>query len=260
MNISARQQDIVELIRQRGFLSVQALADHFMVTPQTIRRNINELCDANLLRRRHGGAEYIDAPSINLSYDSRRISYPEEKKAISIFVANLIPSRSSVSFGIGTTPEFVARAMLNHEDLTVITNNVNVAVTLGANPSNRIIMPGGVMRVPDLDFLGPHVEEMYRNYRVDFAVFGVGGIEPDGTFVDFDRPEVLVRAAMLENCRTSILVADTSKFGRLAPARGGSLADPDMIVLNALPDVAVTPLLADSTIAAKLRLANEDSK
>nr|WP_246272736.1 DeoR family transcriptional regulator [Phyllobacterium pellucidum] len=80
MNISARQQDIVELIRQRGFLSVQTLADHFMVTPQTIRRNINELCDANLLRRRHGGAEYIDAPSINLSYDSRRISYPEEKK------------------------------------------------------------------------------------------------------------------------------------------------------------------------------------
>lgn len=255
MSISARQQEIIDLIRVGGFLSVESLADHFAVTPQTIRRDVNTLCDANLLRRRHGGAEYVDAPAVNLPYGSRRISNLAAKKAIGRFVASVIPNHASVSFGIGTTPEFVARAMVDHEDLTVVTNNVNVAVALSANPSNRIIMPGGVMRLPDLDFLGQQVEDMYRSYRVDFGVFGVGGIEPDGTFVDFDRAEVLARTALLESCRLSVLVADASKFGRPAPASGGTLAEPGMIVLDALPDIAAHPLAVDEAIADKIRVA-----
>lgn len=257
MGISSRQQEIIDRIRANGFVSVESLADHFTVTPQTIRRDINVLCDANLLRRKHGGAEYVDAPAVNLPYGSRRISNLESKKAIGSLVAGLIPNHASVSFGIGTTPEFVARAMIDHEDLTVVTNNINVAVALSANPSNRIIMPGGVMRLPDLDFLGPHVEEMYRNYRVDFGVFGVGGIEPDGTFVDFDRAEVLARTALLESCRLSVLVADVSKFGRQAPASGGSLADPGMIVLDGKPDPSAAPHTLDAVVAGKIRLAVE---
>lgn len=258
-SLSTRQQDIVALIRRQGFLSVENLADHFAVAPQTIRRDINSLCDANLLRRRHGGAEYIDAPAVNLPYGSRRINNLEAKKAIGAYVASLVPSHASVSFGIGTTPEFVARAMIDHEDMTVITNNANVAMVLSGNPSNRIIMPGGVMRLPDLDFLGPQVEEMYRNYRVDFGIFGVGGIEPDGTFVDFDRAEVLARTALLESCRLSVLVADLSKFGRQAPASGGTLADPGMIVLDALPDTAATPPAGEAAIADKMRIARDIS-
>lgn len=255
MTITIRQQEIIDLVRRNGFLSVEALADRFSVTPQTIRRDINGLCDINLLRRRHGGAEYVDAPLLNLPYESRRISHLEAKKAIGAHVASLVPNHASVSFGIGTTPEFVARAMLDHEDLTVITNNLNVAMTLSANQSNRVIMPGGLLRLPDRDFLGPQVEEMFRNYRVDFGIFGVGGIEPDGTFVDFDRAEVLVRTAMLESCRSSILVADVSKFGRQAPARGGGLSDPDMIVLDTPPPAAFAPLFEEAAVAAKLRLA-----
>jgi len=256
-SITSRQQEIVDLVRLNGFTPVEKLAEYFAVTPQTIRRDVNGLCDANLLRRKHGGAEYVDSPAVNLPYGSRRISNLAAKQAIGAYVASQIPNHASVAFGIGTTPEFVARAMVSHEDLTIVTNNVNVAVALSANPSNRIVMPGGVMRLPDLDFLGPQVEEMYRSYRVDFGVFGVGGIEPDGTFVDFDRTEVLARTAILESCRLSVLVADTSKFGRLAPASGGSLADPDMIVLDSLPDLAAHPLPAEAAIADKIRIAGE---
>lgn len=256
MNLTPRQHDIVDLARQGGFLSVEELADHFSVTPQTIRRDINTLCDANLLRRRRGGAEYVEAPRVNLPYDSRRIIHPVAKQAIGALVASLIPSGASVSFGIGTTPEFVALAMQEHEDLTVITNNLNVAMALSVTPSNRIILPGGAMRVPDRDVLGPHVEEMYRNYRVDFGVFGVGGIEPDGTLVDFDRAEVLARAAMLESCRRSILVADISKLGRPAPARGGHLSDIDMLVLDAPPPFPFEGLFEVDGIAARLTIAS----
>lgn len=257
MTLSTRQHDIIELVRQSGFLSVDALAEQFSVTPQTIRRDINSLCDANLLRRRHGGAEYVAARSLNQPYGDRRINHLAAKQAIGAYVARLVPNRASISFGIGTTPEFAARAMIDHEDLTVVTNNLNVAMTLGTNPSNRIILPGGSLRLPDFDLLGPHVEEMYRNYRVDFGVFGVGGIEPDGTLVDFDRAEVLVRAAMQESCRSSILVADSSKFGRQAPASGGTLDQPDLIVLDVLPPPDFSDLIGDNRIGGKLRLASE---
>lgn len=256
MNITLRQHDIIDLARQGGFLSIEALAEQFSVTPQTIRRDINTLCDANLLRRRRGGAEYVEAPRLNLPYDLRRIIHPLAKRAIGAFVAALIPNGASVSFGIGTTPEFVALAMQGHADLTVITNNLNVAMALSVTRSNRIILPGGTVRLPDRDVLGPHVEEMYRNYRVDFGVFGVGGIEPDGSLVDFDRAEVLTRAAMLESCRRSILVADVSKLGRPAPARGGRLADSDMVVLDAPPPPAFGALFGADGAGPRLQIAS----
>lgn len=255
MNITSRQQDIVELARQGGFLSIEQLSEHFSVTPQTIRRDINTLCDANLLRRRRGGAEYLEVPRLNLPYASRRIMHPVAKQAIGALVAGLIPNGASVSFGIGTTPEFVALALQGHEDLTVVTNNLNVALALSVTASNRIILPGGSVRLPDRDMLGPHVEEMYRNYRVDFGIFGVGGIEPDGTLVDFDRDEVLARAAILESCRRSVLVADISKFGRPAPARGGHLSDADLLVLDAPPPPAGALLFELEEVAARLRVA-----
>lgn len=259
MNITPRQHDIVDRAKRGGSLNIEELAALFGVTPQTIRRDINLLCDANLLRRRRGGAEYLEAPRVNLPYESRRIIHPAAKEAIGACVAGLIPSGASVSFGIGTTPEFVALAMRGHEDLTVITNNLNVAMALSGQPSNRIVLPGGAVRLPDRDVLGPQVEAMYRDYRVDFGVFGVAGIEPDGTLLDFDRAEVLARQAMRESCRRSILVADISKLGRPAPARGGRLEEADLLVLDAPPPPAFSPLFSDEAIRTRLRIAHGGS-
>ncbi|MEA4836901.1 MAG: DeoR/GlpR family DNA-binding transcription regulator [Rhodospirillaceae bacterium] len=258
MNISTRQQDIVAVIRRQGFMTVEALSGCFSVTPQTIRRDINELCAANLLRRRHGGAEYLDPPLINLSYESRRITRVEAKRAIGAHVARLIPDHASVSFGIGTTPEFVARALTDHEDLTVVTNNLNIAMLLSASRPNRIVVPGGTVRFPDRDLLGPDVVDMFHDYRVDFGIFGIGGIDPDGTLVDFDRAEVLARTALRESCRTAILVADISKCARLAPARGGHLGEADIIVLDETPPDAFLPLFRQAGIAERLHLAQGD--
>ena len=115
MNLSSRQSDIIALIRREGFQSIEALANHFAVTPQTIRRDVNSLCDANVLRRRHGGAELLGA-TLNAPYESRRVTNLEAKRRIGAAVAGLIPSRASVLFGIGTTPEQVALAMAGEHD------------------------------------------------------------------------------------------------------------------------------------------------
>jgi DeoR family glycerol-3-phosphate regulon repressor len=229
MNLSQRQADIVALIGEQGFVTVEALAERFLVTPQTIRRDVNALCDMNVLRRRHGGAELLNRDA-NLSYDTRRITHLAGKQQIAQETARLVPNRSSVLIGIGTTLEQVALALAGHEDLTVVTNNFNAALALSANRSNRIIVPGGTLRLPDRDILGAEAEALFRNYRADFGIYGVGGIDEDGALLDFDRTEVEARTAIHQSSRVSILVADVSKFGRQAPAKGGHLRDADHFV------------------------------
>jgi DeoR family glycerol-3-phosphate regulon repressor len=122
------------------------------------------------------------------------------------------------------------------------------------NRSNRIFVPGGMLRLPDRDLLGAETEALFRAYRADFGIFGVGGIEPDGSLVDFDRAEVQARQAICQSCRQAILVADRSKFGRPAPAHGGRLDDADIVVLDGEPEPPLAALIAATDV--ELRIAD----
>lgn len=258
MNISTRQRDIIDILRRDSFVSIEKLAEHFDVTPQTVRRDVNMLSDANLVRRRHGGVEYAGEPGMNLSYDSRQVTNIAAKHAISIHVANLIPDGASVLIGIGSTLELVALNLVEHRHLTVITNNMNAAMALGNNPGNRIVIPGGTLRLPDRDVISPEAEAMFNNYKVDYGLFGVGGIEPDGTLTDFDHREVSLRQAIAKNCRNSILLADQSKFGRPAPAKGGHITDPDLVVVDAVPGAPFNSLFDRQDVLARLQIAKSE--
>jgi DeoR family transcriptional regulator, glycerol-3-phosphate regulon repressor len=228
---SLRHNEIIALFRLHGFMSMEALAEHFSVTPQTIRRDINALCDADILRRRHGGAELIMA-SRNQPYDTRSVNNLDAKMRIGEAVARLIPNSCCLLIGIGTTPEQVAHALAQHDFLTVVTNNLRAALALSKNQNNQIIVPGGTLRFPNPEILGPEANQLFRSFRADFGIYSVGGIDTDGALLDFDRTESDSRQALRESCRTQILVADSSKFGRQAPVRGGHLSDPGILVTD----------------------------
>lgn len=238
-SVSLRQDEILALFRLHGFISMEALAAHFSVTAQTMRRDINALCDADILRRRHGGAELI-MPARNQPYDARRVNNLDRKAQIGAAVARRIPNACCILIGIGTTPEQVAIALAGHNHLTVVTNNLRAALALSTNQSNQIIVPGGTLRFPNPEILGNDADKLFRNFRADFGIYGVGGVDTDGTLLDFDRMESSSRQALRESCRTQILVADNSKFGRQAPVRGGHLSDPDIVVTDSplSPDLA----------------------
>jgi len=148
-----------------------------------------------------------------------------------------------VFLSIGSTPLSVARALLRRKELTVITNNLSAAMALSEEVSNRIILPGGEVRLPDRDILGSEVLDLIDQYRADFAVFGVAGIAEDGGLLDFHAAEVRVRERMQANARQSILVLDGSKFGRLAPALGGNIADADHIVSDRAPEAMLKAIV-----------------
>ena len=122
--LSARQNQILALAREQGRVDVEELSRTFEVSPQTIRKDLNELCDKQLLQRIHGGA-IVGSGIENVGYEARRLLAPESKLAIGQKAAQLIPDNSSLLINIGTTTEQVAHALKDHRGLLVITNNVN---------------------------------------------------------------------------------------------------------------------------------------
>ncbi len=218
MTISFRQQQILELAQEEGRVSVDELVERFDVTPQTIRKDLNELCDAKLLNRVHGGAMLASGVA-NLGYDQRRTIAEAEKRGIGELCAQLIPNNASLFINIGTTTEAVAHYLINHKNLLVITNNINVANTLRGNSSCEVIIAGGVLRPADGGIIGEATVDFIKQFKVDYAVIGVSAIDEDGALLDYDYREVRVAQAIIENARETILVADKIKFERSAPVR-----------------------------------------
>ena len=228
VDISKRQAEIADLVQKTGFASVEDLAERFDVTTQTIRRDVNGLCELGILRRTHGGVE-PPAPASNIHYSTRQILNFPEKRRIARLVAGKIENGQSLAFSIGTTPEIVMQALAGHDNLAVFTNNLNVAFTASGNPTFEVTIAGGRLRHGDRDVLGSDAQAFFSNYKVDIGIFGVAGVDEDGTLLDFHEDEVVARQSILANCRRSFLVLDHSKFGRNAHVRGGRLRDVDAI-------------------------------
>jgi len=233
-SLTERQKIILDSARELGEVEVEPLAERLSVTPQTIRRDLNEMCRMRLLQRTHGGAVVHDGVS-NLGYESRRRFMSEEKAAIGARAADLIPDDSSLFINIGTTTEEAARHLLNHRGLLLVTNNINVIQMLRGNQSLQLMMAGGMLRNEDGGIVGESTAEFIGQFKLDHAIIGVSAIEEDGTLLDYDAQEVRVAKAIIENSRSTILVADSVKFERSAPMRIGNVSEIDFIVTDKPP-------------------------
>ena len=187
-----RQGRILEIVREEGFASIEHLARQFDVTQQTVRRVVNQLCDQGLLRRIHGGVG-LPVQNQNLAYGSRQGLNADAKRRIAHAVSSYIPDGASLMIGLGTTPEYVAQALSSRQDLRVITNNLNVAAAFAQNPDIEITIAGGTLRPLDRDIIGDAAVRFFSGFRADFGIFGVGGIDQDGTLLDFHSDEVQAR-------------------------------------------------------------------
>ncbi|WP_170421511.1 DeoR/GlpR family DNA-binding transcription regulator [Ruegeria arenilitoris] len=237
MSLSFRQSDILNIAQQDGRVMVEDLAAQFGVTVQTIRRDLSELADMGKLDRVHGGAVIRSGVS-NIGYEDRRALNEEAKARIAAACARDIPDGASVFMNIGTSTEAVARQLLGHKDLMVVTNNMNVANILVDNTDCEIVVAGGVLRRSDGGLVGNLTVSTIRQFKFDYAVIGCSALDTDGDLLDFDFQEVLVSQTILAQTRRTFLVADHSKFQRAAPARITSLAEIDTFYTD-------TPVAAD---------------
>ena len=247
--LSPRQTEIMGLARHHGRVDVDELALQFAVTPQTIRKDINDLSDRGLLNRTHGGATYPSGVA-NYGYEARRLLAAEAKRIIGVRAASLIPDQASLIINIGTTTEQVAMALRRHMGLMVVTNNINAANILREIADAEVVITGGVVRHADGGVVGEAAVDFIRQFRVDYAVIGASAIDVDGTLLDFDFREVKVAQAIIETARETILVADAIKFSRKAPVRIGHLEQIDVFVNDDMPP----PEIVDICAAAGVRL------
>jgi DeoR family transcriptional regulator, glycerol-3-phosphate regulon repressor len=249
--LSPRQSDIVALAKAEGRVSVEGLAGRFNVTPQTIRKDLNDLCERGVLQRYHGGA-ILASGTANLGYEARRKLATDEKRRIGIKAASLIPDSSSLLINIGTTTEQVAAALRGKHGLLVITNNMNVANILQGYEQIEIIVAGGVVRHLDGGVVGEAAVDFIRQFKVDYAVIGTSAIDEDGTLLDFDYREVKVAQAIIDCARKSILVADSMKFERTAPVRIGHISQLDYFVTDVAPPSRVRELCRDNEVSVEI--------
>lgn len=171
MKQTQRHNGIIELVKQQGYVSTEELVEHFSVSPQTIRRDLNELAEQNLILRHHGGAA-LPSSSVNTPWHDRKATQTEEKERIARKVAEQIPNGSTLFIDIGTTPEAVAHALLNHSNLRIVTNNLNVANTLMVKEDFRIILAGGELRSRDGGIIGEATLDFISQFRLDFGILG----------------------------------------------------------------------------------------
>ena len=248
---TARHSGIVALVRQRGFMAIEALANHFDVTVQTIRRDLNLLSEEGRVLRYHGGAG-LPSSIENIDYTARQVMNPAEKDHIARLVAAEIPAHASLFINIGTTTEAVARALVGHQDLQVITNNLNVASTLARSTGFKIVLTGGTVRNRDGGIVGAASCDMIGQFRVDFGIIGISGIDEDGTLLDFDADEVRAAQAILRNARQVFLVADHTKFTRRPMVRMGSISEVTALFTDEPPPPAIVTLLRQHDVALKI--------
>ena len=243
-----RQAEMLGAVRERGAMSVEALAERFGVTLQTVRRDVTLLAEAGLLTRFHGGVRVPSSTIENIAYRQRQQLELGAKQRIARAVAAAVPNGCSLILNIGTTTECIARELLRHKDLRVITNNLNVAAILSDNADCEVMVAGGTVRTRDRGIVGEITVEFIRQFKVDIGLIGISGIEADGTLRDFDVHEVEVSRAIIDHSREVWLATDHSKFNRPAMVELAALNRIDRLFTDAAPPEPFPALLAEAGV------------
>ncbi len=245
--MDSRQEALLDLVRDQGYVSIEAMSKQFGVSTQTIRRDIKQLCQWDLLARQHGGAS-LPPGHDKLAYSNRKVRHAQEKHTIAQLVVEQIPNGASLFIDIGTTVEAVAEALLKHERLRVITNHLGVASILSERPDFEITLTGGRVRNRDRAVTGPATIEFLQHFKVDYAIFSIGAIDDDGELLDYDYRDVLLSKTALANSRQRYVVADHSKFNGDAMVRLGHISNIDALFTDAPPPQPIAQRLREHKV------------
>ncbi|TCP93470.1 DeoR family transcriptional regulator [Cricetibacter osteomyelitidis] len=242
-----RQDKLLSLVMSNGYISNEELSTTLGVTTQTIRRDIRTLSQQGLISRHHGGAGRISS-IVNTEFSIRETSHIKEKTSIANRIADYIPDGSTLFITIGTTVEFIAKALENKNNLRIITNSHRVANILYQNKNFEVITVGGILRSHNGGIIGPDVIAFINNFRADYLITSVGAITTDGVLLDFDINEVAVVKAMLEHSRTKIIAIDSTKFHTSAAVELGHLSQTSAIFTNEKPPQTILKIIKDNKI------------
>ena len=226
---------ILKEIEDRGSVSVVDLAQKLNVSEMTVRRDLVDLEKERLIRRVHGGAVSARGRSFEPSLVLRETQNRDEKAIIGKMAADLVADGDSIALDIGSTTLQVAINLIGHHNLTVLTPSLKIANVLANQPDIRLILPGGIVRHGELSLTGDLARRAVEGLFVDRLFLAVGAIDSRNGLTEYNWDDALVKQAMVQNAKEVILVADSSKFEKVAFARVAPLSAIHMLVTNQLP-------------------------
>lgn len=236
MAADTRHERILEVLARSGYARIDELASRFAVTAQTIRRDLDELSRRGSLRRHHGGASVLSSTA-NIQYTHRHAAQAAEKERIAAASAALITSGTSIFMTPGTTVEAAAGAIARSDlsNLHVVTNSTVAAEILAKNRNITIFLTGGLWQANNHALAGAAAAELAGRYRCDVLLTSIGAIDRDGWLLEFREDEVAVAKVMLANARRRILLADHTKFEKVATCKLASIHKMTTLVTDRPP-------------------------
>jgi DeoR family transcriptional regulator of aga operon len=227
-----RRRSILQQVNREGRVLVKDLAELFQTSQVTIRKDLEILHSQGLVYRTHGGALPMQTGALlDPSLREKERLHRKEKMRIGEAAARLVKEGQSVLLDSGSTTTMIARALREFRSLSVITNAVNIAAEL-AGTKVEVILTGGILRENSFSLVGPIAEESLRKLSADILFLGVDGIDLNFGLTTPNMLEAKVNRVMLEVARKTVVVCDSSKFGR----RSLSLIGPMPAVHHVITD------------------------
>lgn len=214
MTKEERQSIILELLIQHNSILVTDLATHLNVSSVTIRKDLTDLEREKKLYRNHGKAILIDPYIDNRNVSEKEKLYVEEKRLIGMKAASLITPKDSILIASGTTMHALARSIVPADELTVITASMEVSNILASEKNIYIIQLGGILRHSSLSVVGKYAENILADFSCSKLFIGVDGIDLDFGITTTNMMEASLNRVMMQTAQKTIVLADSSKFGR----------------------------------------------
>lgn len=237
-----RQEQLLKLVIDKGYYTVEDLAEALAVSTQTIRRDIKKLSDERLLVRHHGGAS-SPSSTVNLDYEIRKVSETNEKNAIGKRIAELIPDNSTIFLTIGTTNEVIASHLIQRNNLQIITNSLRVANILHTNNSFDVLIPSGRVKAKNGGIIGTKALEFIKKFRFDYMITSAGSIDIDGTLLEYDLNETAIAQSVMSSARNVFVALDSTKYVPKGSIELGNIAQVTCLFTDTKPPEDIQKIL-----------------
>ncbi|MBN2172771.1 MAG: DeoR/GlpR transcriptional regulator [Bacteroidales bacterium] len=248
MLANQRRDKILELLREDGSAKVIKLAKIFRVSEVTIRQDLEKLEKDGYIKREHGGAFLKNVEDYVKSFTLANQDNIEKKQLIGKLAANLIKPSETVILDSGSTTTEIAKNLIGRTGITVITNALNIALMLGAEPGIEVIVTGGEFKPPTLSLTGQKAASFFEDINVHKLFLATAGISLRSGLTYPSISDIVVKKAMIDAADVTYLVADSTKIGKNAFASLGALSLIDYIITDADIDPKHMKLFKDNDI------------
>ena len=232
MTIDERRKTICDFLKTHKVLSVEYLSSLLGSSAMTIRRDLNYLANQGMVQRVHGGAAVVRSEVDEPPYTIREREMKLEKQRIGFAAASLIGEREMIIVDIGSTLLYLVRNLPLDKDITVVSNWLPVMLELNRKGPFKTIFLGGEVNFGELSVTGGYTEEMLQNFNADKLFLGVAGVSPEFGLTDYHTEEIQVKRQMIKCAKKVIVLADHSKFGRVAPLKTAGLGSVHQIITD----------------------------